>query len=112
MNWILLVIAGLFETGFATCMGKAQETTGRESLLWWIGFGICLITSMALMMRATSGPQGLPIGMAYGIWTGIGAAGAVVSGIFFFQETVTFWRMFFLTALILSIVGLKVTAGE
>lgn len=113
MNWILLVIAGLFETGFATCMGKAQASTGRESALWWLGFGVCMAISLLLLMRATSGPQALPIGTAYGIWTGIGAGGAVLSGILFFQEPVTFWRMFFLTVLILAIIGLKMSSpGE
>lgn len=46
-------------------------------------------------------------GVAYSVWTGIGAVGAVLLGIFVFHEPATFWRIFFLTTLILSIVGLK-----
>ncbi|MBO5108243.1 MAG: hypothetical protein J6B97_07405 [Bacteroidales bacterium] len=47
-------------------------------------------------------------GIAYPVWTGIGAVGTVLAGIFFFHEPVTFWRMFFTFTLIASIVGLKV----
>lgn len=107
MNWIILIIAGLFETGFATCLGKAQETTGKESLFWWSGFAGCLFLSMFLMYKAISGENGIPIGTAYAVWTGIGAVGGVLAGIFLFNEPATFWRMFFVFTLIASIVGLK-----
>ena len=52
--------------------------------------------------------QTIPIGIAYPVWTGIGAVGAVLLGIFVFHEPATFWRVFFLSTLILSIVGLKI----
>jgi len=107
MNWIILIIAGFFETGFATCLGKAQETTGKESLFWWSGFAACLFLSMFLMYKAISGENGIPIGTAYAVWTGIGAVGGVLAGIFLFNEPATFWRMFFVFTLIASIVGLK-----
>lgn len=107
MNWLILIIAGLFETGFATCLGKAQETSGKESIFWWIGFGICIMASMLLMFKAISGENGLPIGTAYAVWTGIGAVGGVIVGIFIFKEPATFWRLFFVFTLIASIVGLK-----
>lgn len=110
MNWILLIIAGLFETGFAACLGKAQETTGRESSYWWAGFVVSLFISMYLMYKAISGTHALPIGTAYAVWTGIGAVGSVLMGIFLFQESVSFWRIFFLVTLIGSIVGLKATS--
>ena len=107
MNWIILIIAGLFETGFAACLGKAQETSGRESIYWWIGFFASLFVSMFLMFKAISGPNGLPIGTAYAVWTGIGAVGGVIVGILIFKEPSTFWRLFFVSTLIASIVGLK-----
>ena len=107
MNWIILIIAGLFETGFATCLGKAQETSGKESIYWWIGFFLCLFTSMFLMFKAISGQDGLPIGTAYAVCTGIDAVGGVIVGIFIFKEPATFWRLFFVFTLIASIVGLK-----
>lgn len=104
MNWILLIIAGLFEVGFASCLGKAKETSGNEMYAWYTGFIICLIISMALLIKAT---QTLPIGTAYAVWTGIGAVGTVLVGIFVFKEPASFWRVFFLVTLISSIVGLK-----
>ena len=112
MNWILLIIGGLFETGFATCLGKAQETTGRESYFWWGGFVISLFLSMFLLYKAISvGANPIPIGTAYAVWTGIGAVGAVFMGMFLFNEPATFWRMFFVFTLIASVVGLKVVSN-
>ncbi|MFV0391799.1 MAG: DMT family transporter [Paludibacteraceae bacterium] len=108
MSWILLIIAGLFEVGFATCLGKAKETTGIESIYWYIGFLVCLGVSMLLLVKVT---QKLPIGTAYAVWTGIGAVGTVLVGIFVFKEPATFWRLFFITTLIASVIGLKVVSN-
>ncbi len=107
MTWILLIIAGLFEVGFAFCLGKAKETTGMTMYGWYAGFLVALTISMALLVRAT---QSLPIGTAYAVWTGIGAVGTVLVGIFVFRDPVTFWRIFFITTLIASIIGLKVVS--
>ena len=104
MNWILLIIAGIFETGFAACLGKAKETSGSTSTWWLGGFLVCLTISMLLLYKAT---QTLPIGTAYAVWTGIGAVGTVLVGIFVFKEPATFWRVFFIATLIGSIIGLK-----
>lgn len=104
MNWILLIIAGLFEVAFATCLGKAKQAEGTESTYWYIGFLLCLAASMLLLVKAT---RELPIGTAYAVWTGIGAVGTVLLGIFVFKEPATFWRLFFISTLIASIVGLK-----
>ncbi|AWV96815.1 DMT family transporter [Arcticibacterium luteifluviistationis] len=107
MNWILLIIAGLFEVAFAACLGKAKETAGTESIYWYSGFMLCLVISMSLLIKVT---QQLPIGTAYAVWTGIGAVGTVLVGIFIFNEPATFWRLFFISTLIFSIVGLKVVS--
>ena len=104
MNWALLIIAGLFEVGFATCLGKARETSGSTATYWMLGFFVCLSISMSLLYKAT---QTLPIGTAYAVWTGIGAFGTVLIGIFVFKEPIHFWRLFFLFTLIASILGLK-----
>src|SRR4051812_44219803 len=109
MNWILLIIAGLFEATFASCLGKANETTGSTSTLWMIGFFVSLTISMLLLYKAT---QTLPIGTAYAVWTGIGAVGTVIAGIIFFKEPADFWRMFFLSTLIGSIIGLKFVSNS
>lgn len=104
MNWITLIIGGLFEVGFAACLGKAKETSGLTATWWFVGFLICLAMSMGLLYKAT---QTLPIGTAYAVWTGIGAVGTALVGILIFKEPADFWRVFFIVTLIASIVGLK-----
>lgn len=99
-----MIIAGLFEVAFAICLGKAKEASGYSSYMWYGGFLIALAISMILLLKAT---QTLPIGTAYAVWTGIGAVGTTLMGIWLFNEPATFWRLFFLTTLISSIVGLK-----
>jgi quaternary ammonium compound-resistance protein SugE len=59
---------------------------------------------MLLLIKAT---QTIPIGTAYAVWTGIGAVGTVLVGIIFFKDPANFWRIFFISTLIFSIVGLK-----
>jgi quaternary ammonium compound-resistance protein SugE len=108
MNWILLIIAGLFEVAFAVCLGKAKESTGIVSTYWYIGFLVCLGISMFLLVKVT---QQLPIGTAYAVWTGVGAVGTVLIGILVFNEPATFWRLFFITTLIASIIGLKIVSN-
>jgi quaternary ammonium compound-resistance protein SugE len=109
MNWVTLVIAGFFEVGFASCLGKAKETSGTVAALWMGGFFLSLSLSMYLLYRAT---QTLPIGTAYAVWTGVGAIGTVIVGILIFKEPADFWRIFFLTTLIGSIIGLKVVSAH
>ena len=108
MSWLLLIVAGLFEVGFATCLGKARET-GSNTTSWMIGFFVCLAISMFLLYKAS---QTLPIGTAYAVWTGIGAVGTVLMGIVFFKEPADFWRLFFITMLIGSIIGLKAVSSH
>lgn len=109
MNWIILVIAGLFEVTFAFCLGKAKETTGNEMYLWYAGFLVSLVISMGLLIKAT---QTLPLGTAYAVWTGIGAVGTVLVGIIVFKDSATFLRIFFLTTLIGSLIGLKAVSAH
>ena len=86
-----MIVAGLCEVGL-------------EWWLWIGGFAAFTLASMGLLAKAI---QTLPIGTAYPVWTGIGAVGTVLVGIIFFHEPTTFWRMFFITTLIASVVGLK-----
>jgi quaternary ammonium compound-resistance protein SugE len=109
MNWIILIIAGFFEVAFATCLGKTRETSGTTAAAWWVGFIVSLFISMILLYKAT---QTLPIGTAYAVWTGIGAVGTVIIGITVFKEPADFWRLFFITTLIVSIVGLKFVSSH
>ncbi len=99
-----MIIAGCCEVGFTYCLGRAKNVIGLEWWCWMAGFLIFTIISMGLLAKVT---QSLPVGIAYPVWTGIGAVGTVVIGIFFFNEPATFWRLFFTTTLIASIIGLK-----
>lgn len=74
-------------------------------MVWWYGgFVVTMTISMLLLLKAT---QTLPIGTAYTVWTGIGAVGTVLMGIFIFKDPINFWRLFFITTLVGSIIGLK-----
>lgn len=109
MNWIVLIIAGLFEVGFTFCLGKAKAAEGTSFYLWMLGFLCSLTLSMTLLYKAT---QTLPLGTAYVVWTGVGAVGTVLIGIFCFQEPTNFWRIFFIVTLLASIIGLKIVGSE
>jgi quaternary ammonium compound-resistance protein SugE len=85
-------------------LGKAKTVSGSEAYFWYAGFLIALIISMLLLIKAI---QTLPIGTAYAVWTGIGAIGTAILGIFVFKEPVNFWRIFFIITLIGSVIGLK-----
>ena len=107
MNWIILLLAGLFEVSLTFCLGKTKAASGLEFYLWGSGFLASTVLSMALLAKAV---QTLPLGTAYAIWTGIGAVGTVLIGIFVFKEPATPIRLFFLFTLIASLIGLKVVS--
>lgn len=104
MSWLFLILAGFFEVAFTSCLGKAKLTAGTEMYLWYGGFFASLVLSMLLLMKAT---QTLPLGTAYAVWTGIGAVGTALIGILVFHEPAGLPRLFFISLLIGSIVGLK-----
>jgi quaternary ammonium compound-resistance protein SugE len=104
MAWFLLVIAGLLETGWAIGLKYTEGFTRPIPSLLTI---LAIAASMFLLGLAA---RTLPIGTAYAVWVGIGAAGAVVLGIVLLGEPVNAGRLFFLALLLVSIVGLKLTA--
>jgi len=104
MTWIILIIAGLFEVGFTTCL---KLSNNFSNLKWSIAFFVSITLSFLLLNKAI---QTIPIGTAYAVWTGIGAVGTVIMGILLYKEPADFWRMFFIFLLIGSIVGLKVVS--
>ncbi len=106
MPWVYLVVAGLFEVGFTTCM---KLSNGFTRLGPSIAFLIFAIGSFFLLARASAV---IPLGTAYAVWTGIGAFGTAVIGIVFFRDPATAGRLFFLALLIASIVGLKLVSPE
>lgn len=105
MAWMLLILAGLLETGWAVGLKYTEGfTRPLPSLLTALG----IVGSMYLLSVAA---QTLPIGTAYGVWVGIGALGAGVLGIALFGEAATPSKFFFLGMLLVAIVGLKLTSG-
>ena len=98
------MLAAFCEIAFA---GSLKLTQNFTNLKWSVFFVLFYVLSIVLLNKAV---QQIPIGTAYAVWTGIGAAGTVLIGIFYFKEPYNFWRIFFLSTLILSIVGLKVVA--
>ena len=105
MAWILLIIGGFFEVGFTTCL---RFVDGFRNIPWTLGFLASVTMSMGLLEVAA---RTIPMGTAYAIWGGIGAAGTVLVGMFFFAEPVNSIRILLLVALIGCIVGLRLTAA-
>ncbi len=103
MAWAYLVLAGVCEWGWPVGLKYGLTASG---LRWgWIGFAaVCMVASGALLLVAQ---RTVPMGTAYAVWTGIGAAGTFVLGIFLFAEPATLARFFFVGLIILGIVGLK-----
>jgi quaternary ammonium compound-resistance protein SugE len=104
MPWVLLVVAGLLETAWAIGLKYSEGFTR----LWPSIFTAAgIVVSLYLLSIAA---RTLPIGTAYAVWVGIGAAGAVVLGIVLLGESVNPARLFFLALLVVALVGLKFTA--
>lgn len=104
MSWVYLLLASLFEVGFTFSLSKAKDALASYNYYWYALFGVCIITSMLLLIKAT---QEIPMGTAYAVWTGVGAAGTVLLGILVFKEPASFMRIFFICTLIMSVIGLK-----
>jgi quaternary ammonium compound-resistance protein SugE len=106
MAWILLVLAGLLEVGWAIGL---KYTEGFTRPLPSILTVASMVLSMGLLGLAT---KTLPIGTAYGVWVGIGALGAAVLGMLLFKEPATPARLAFLGMMLVAIIGLKATSGH
>ncbi|MGI5482584.1 DMT family transporter [Streptomyces lavendofoliae] len=106
MAWVLLIVAGLLEVGWSIGM---KFTDGFTRLWPSLLTGAGIVASMALLAQAA---KTLPIGTAYGVWVGIGAAGAAVVGMVVLGEPVTAARIFFVCLLLVAVVGLKATSGH
>lgn len=101
MAWLALVLGGLFEVGFTTSL---RFVDGFRNVPWVIAFLISVSLSMGLLEYAG---RTIPIGTAYAIWAGVGAAGTVLVGMIWFGESAHPLRLLLITGLIGCIVGLK-----
>ncbi|MEU0217834.1 multidrug efflux SMR transporter, partial [Streptomyces sp. NPDC006265] len=100
MAWVLLVVAGLLEVGWSVGM---KYTDGFTRPLPSVLTGAGIVAGMLLLSQAA---KTLPIGTAYGVWVGIGAAGAAVFGMAVLGEPATAARIFFVCLLLVAVVGL------
>ena len=106
MAWLFLIIGGVFEIGFTTCM---RYTDGFRNLPWTLGFIVCVGLSMLFLETAA---RVIPIGTAYAVWTGIGALGTVVIGMVLYGEPSTPLRLALILGLVACVAGLKLTSGH
>ena len=105
MNWLLLIIGGLFESVFALSLSKISVSSGREMVLWILSFIVSVSLSMFMLYKAID--NGINVSIGYAVWSGLGGTFTVIAGIFILKEPVSGLKLFFLTTLILSIVGLN-----
>ena len=105
MSWYILILAGLFEIGWAIGL---EYSDGLSKPVPTLGTIVALIISMVLLAQAI---KDLPIGTAYAVWTGIGAVGTASLGIILFDEPATLVRMAFIGVIVVGIVGLHFASG-
>ncbi|MGA9466560.1 MAG: multidrug efflux SMR transporter [Exiguobacterium marinum] len=104
MSWIFLISAGIAEMTAVFFMGKSK---GYQILKWSILSILSFALSFYLLSKSL---EVIPLSLAYSIWVGIGAAGGVILGMLYLDESTSRWRIFYLTMIIGSVVGLKVVA--
>jgi quaternary ammonium compound-resistance protein SugE len=108
MAWILLILGGVCEVGFTTCLQASDNLTNwSKNWHWAIGFFVFLFFSMYLLNEAA---KHISMGVCYAVWTGIGAVGTVIVGIFVYREPTNLLQIIFIFTLIASIVGLKIVS--
>ena len=105
MAWLLLAVAGLFEIGWAVGLKYTDGFTRLWPSVWT---GLAMVVSVVLLALAV---RTLPIGTAYAVWTGIGAAGTALLGIYLFGEPATALRLACIALIVAGLVGLKLTTA-
>ena len=105
MAWLLVVCAGLLETGFAVCLKQSKSFT---KLFPTVGFAVFALCSFGLLTLAL---RRLEIGPAYAVWTGIGAAGTVIYGMVFLNESVSALKIIAIVLIVAGVAGLNLAGG-
>ena len=105
MAWVLLVLGGIFEVGFTTCL---RFVDNFRNIPWTLAFLVSVTLSMGLLQIAS---RSIPMGTAYAVWGGIGALGTVLVGIVWFQEPLGAARIALILGLVGCIAGLKLVGG-
>ena len=102
MNWIYLILAGIFEIGWPLGLKLSQTMTSKI-----LGILIAVISMSLSGVFLWLAQKTIPIGTVYAVWTGIGAVGTLLIGIFYFGDSAGFWRMFSALMIVIGVVGLK-----
>ena len=105
MGWIILLVAGLFEVGWAIGLKYTEGFTRLWPTIWTV---LSMIISLWLLGIAM---KGLPVGTAYSVWVGVGTVGTVILGIVLLGEPANAMRLISVALIIAGIVGLKLAAG-
>lgn len=105
MAWIYLVVAGIFETVWATCM---KLSNGFSNLWYSLLTVVGMIVSFAGLIVAS---KRLPLSIAYPVWTGIGAVGSIIIGVALFHDHLSPLTMIFVALLVIGIIGIKITSN-
>lgn len=106
MAWLILIVAGLLETAWALLLKQSHGFTRTAPT---VGFVFCLALSMGLLAQAL---KTLPVGAAYAVWVGIGAAGTAILGMAWLGEPRGAVKLFALAMLLAGIIGLRMSDGE
>jgi quaternary ammonium compound-resistance protein SugE len=106
MTWVLLILAGLLETGFAVSL---KLSDGFSKLWPSVAFGVFAVASFGLLTVAL---RTLPVGPAYAVWTGIGAAGTAVVGMAFLGDAASTMRILSVVLVIAGVVGLNLAGAH
>jgi quaternary ammonium compound-resistance protein SugE len=102
MQWLYLIVGGLFEVGFTTTL---RFVDGFRNIPWTIAFLVSVAISMALLEIAS---RNIPMGTAYAVWGGIGAVGTVVVGLIWFGEPASLIRILLILTIVAAIAGLRI----
>jgi quaternary ammonium compound-resistance protein SugE len=103
MAWLIILVAGLFETGFAVSLKLSHGMTRLWPTLW---FSACALMSFALLTVAL---RKLEVGAAYAVWTGIGAAGAAIAGMIFLGDAVSTLKLVSIALVLAGVIGLNLS---
>lgn len=101
--WVMLILAGLFEICFSISLKLSDGFTNVKYTISFIVFSLLSFICLSKTLDQ------LPLGTAYLIWTGIGAIGTVVIGILYFNEACSLTRIFFISTMVISMIGLKLS---
>lgn len=104
MAWLYLILGGLFEIGFTTSL---RYVDGFRNGPWTIAFLVSVAISMALLELAS---RTIPMGTAYVVWGGIGAAGTVIVGLIWFGEPASTIRLLLILVIVAAIAGLRLVS--